>query len=57
MGSRQKKTLSPASMIKIKEDATGLMQEYPMLAFPVSLTLLISKSELDRRSLMISFTS
>jgi len=57
MGSRQKKTLSPASMTKIKDDATGPMPGYPMIVSPVSLTLLISKSELAQRSLMKSSMS
>lgn len=37
----------PASTIKIRDDATGLMQEYHMTASPVSLSLVSSKSELE----------
>jgi len=41
-------------MIKIKDDAIGLMPEYLMNGFPVKLTFLISKKELGQRSLMKS---
>ena len=51
---KSEKTLSCVSMIKIKEDAIGLTQEYLMNGFPVRLTFLISKKELGQRSLMKS---
>jgi len=52
IGSNLTQSLSPRSMIKIKDVAIGSMSEYLMIGFLARLTLLISKSELGQRSLM-----